>query len=476
MSSYSKIYSGQFNVKNINYANGLGFISKNFKSLNCIDFNKQYETLLLLFLEKDFTNNEILFLRNGILELFSAKLFLDNHTPKDKNYFFNEIHKENEIRYKDDPSKANLLENPDFIAYANQRAAKSVSLENEYYEISKELIKTELLIFKTKIERMGYVVHFKNDDVEIIETYKNEKKNNKIQLDKKEKNTATKINNPFILNASKRGKKVLTKILFEKVALIDVIDFINKNTTLETKELLINEINGTYNLMRNEFMFKVKDEDISKALNVLENSLEYVYMYKGDYERFNFYVRDFGSHKTIYNVWGLPTEYKEDTIKLVHLNNLMINYHDDFFENQVEGFEQIKHLGYIVNNLKEIFIDNNAVSNNVDSKNSSIGISKDKESKMAEKWYALLYWLELLSQNKKPPTTLEGSFVRKEIENIGKNKSGKSGQGFYREFTRMSVDIKNLKSFNNSFGKDWKNIIIELSNNDERIVNYLKNN
>jgi len=199
-------------------------------------------------------------------------------------------------------------------------------------------------------------------------------------------------------------------------------------------------------------------------------------MYKGDYERFNFYVRDFGSHKTIYNVWGLPTEYKEDTIKLVHLNNLMINYHDDFFENQVEGFEQIKHLGYIVNNLKEIFIDNNAVSNNVDSKNSSIGISKDKESKMAEKWYALLYWLELLSQNKKPPTTLEGSFVRKEIENIGKNKSGKSGQGFYREFTRMSVDIKNLKSFNNSFGKDWKNIIIELSNNDERIVNYLKNN
>lgn len=52
MSSFKKVYSEQFNVKNINYANALNFLSKIYKKLNYIDFYKDYDTKLLLFFRR----------------------------------------------------------------------------------------------------------------------------------------------------------------------------------------------------------------------------------------------------------------------------------------------------------------------------------------------------------------------------------------------------------------------------------------
>lgn len=42
---------------------------------------------------------------------------------------------------------------------------------------------------------------------------------------------------------------------------------------------------------------------------------------------------------TVYNVDGLPTVGFENSIKLVLLNNLMIDYFDGF-ANEIEGFEK----------------------------------------------------------------------------------------------------------------------------------------
>lgn len=56
------------------------------------------------FLEEDFSNNEVLFLRNGINEIHQAKVFLDKYQPKNQVYFYNEIYnqyvgKTNEITF-----------------------------------------------------------------------------------------------------------------------------------------------------------------------------------------------------------------------------------------------------------------------------------------------------------------------------------------------------------------------------------------
>jgi len=105
--------------------------------------------------------------------------------------------------------------------------------------------------------------------------------------------------------------------------------------------------------------------------------------------------------------------------------------------------------------------------------NNSNTIVQIKEKKPAEKWYALLYLLELKATNTKPPTNYEGDFIRKDIEEIGKKRTGTTGQSFYRECLKINEIINNNSLLEKSFDKDWKQKIIAISNNDELIISYL---
>lgn len=98
--------------------------------------------------------------------------------------------------------------------------------------------------------------------------------------------------------------------------------------------------------------------------------------------------------------------------------------------------------------------------------------NKGKRKKIAEKWYALLYWIELSANGQQPPKSIEGTFVKSEIEKIGREKTGTSGQSFYREF--IKIDLNNERLISNAFSKEWKNEIIRLSNNSLLISNYIQ--
>jgi hypothetical protein len=101
-------------------------------------------------------------------------------------------------------------------------------------------------------------------------------------------------------------------------------------------------------------------------------------------------------------------------------------------------------------------------------------LKKPKTDKISEKWYALLYCFELKVSGKAPPKGSEGTFDKKEIEKIGALKSNKSGQYFYKIF--KEIDINNQTLLNNMFGKDWKEKVIKLSNNNANIVKYINEN
>ena len=85
-------------------------------------------------------------------------------------------------------------------------------------------------------------------------------------------------------------------------------------------------------------------------------------------------------------------------------------------------------------------------------------VKPPKTVKFGEKWYALYYLLKLKSTNSKLSINSDGSFIKEELEEIGRKLSGRKGQGFYREILKNHNDL-NSKSLSYSFGKDWKDII-----------------
>lgn len=100
-----------------------------------------------------------------------------------------------------------------------------------------------------------------------------------------------------------------------------------------------------------------------------------------------------------------------------------------------------------------------------------------KSKKISDKWYALQYLLELKAKKLKPPTNSDGSFIKSEIEDIGKQRKSKStGQGFYKMFRLHINTIDNAKLIEKSFGKNWKETIFSLPNNDKITIDYIKKN
>ena len=111
-------------------------------------------------------------------------------------------------------------------------------------------------------------------------------------------------------------------------------------------------------------MFEINQDDIKTALEQSANNLEYVYAYEDDLLKFSIFIKDFGGFKTVQNVSGLLKEEKEKTIKLIYLNNLMIDYYDGFFIDTILGFENISHLKYVYNFLNNIDKDNKGININ----------------------------------------------------------------------------------------------------------------
>jgi hypothetical protein len=100
-------------------------------------------------------------------------------------------------------------------------------------------------------------------------------------------------------------------------------------------------------------------------------------------------------------------------------------------------------------------------------------VSNPKTKKISDKWYALLYLIEVEVYKKEIPTNFEGAFIKSEIEEIGKQRCKNLGQGFYRQVRDLKGNINNNISVKRLFNDNWKDVIIDLSNNDENIIKYL---
>ncbi|WP_396170157.1 hypothetical protein [Flavobacterium sp.] len=111
------------------------------------------------------------------------------------------------------------------------------------------------------------------------------------------------------------------------------------------------------------------------------------------------------------------------------------------------------------------------------SNNTELKTLDEKPKKFSEKWHAILYLLELQAANASPPENSEGSLIKDDIEEIGRQRiKGSKGQSFYRNVLKFRLDIKDKKSLKNILTDDWKEKIISLSNNNKSIIDYIEKN
>lgn len=133
-----------------------------------------------------------------------------------------------------------------------------------------------------------------------------------------------------------------------------------------------------------------------------------------------------------------------------------------------EQFSSLKEKHY--NNEISNFLNKDILTSITKSEQTSI----PKTRKIADKWHALLYLLEVEVYKKQIPTNFEGAFIKSQIEEIGKQRCKNSGQGFYRQVRDLKDNIGNNIDVKRLFNDNWKSVIIELSNDDEMIIKHLE--
>lgn len=99
---------------------------------------------------------------------------------------------------------------------------------------------------------------------------------------------------------------------------------------------------------------------------------------------------------------------------------------------------------------------------------------KSTKNKIPVKYYALYHWV-LIEMGLENHFELNENdqYPKKKITDYAENKYGlKDGQGFYRAF--RDIDLTNKLSIANSFGRGYKEKIIEISEYDSKVITHLK--
>jgi hypothetical protein len=93
------------------------------------------------------------------------------------------------------------------------------------------------------------------------------------------------------------------------------------------------------------------------------------------------------------------------------------------------------------------------------------------EQKPAVKHYVLTYLLECWAKDESYPIG-----EKKELERIGHQRmKGKSGNTFYKAFGRLcEKDIHNIKVLSEIGGDNWREIVLSLTNDREKVGAYLR--
>ena len=461
---------------------------------------------------------------DGTVQNYKSFLFNDAFT-----IFFNELNKLENVNVKNHKLRdgyhyflSQLSYAYDKVEFKNQKAYKNDDFNRDFNELE--------YVYNHRSSEFG--INFDLDDykfempsiMEIVNDAINQNLDLKVETTNKISSSDKKLLTPDKYNY----KSLLEKSgnYFEN--LINDPLFSTQNEYMNLKKTFIEDVHSTtahlkepYDYFLQEFdgdlqeWEKTQKEEINKSFLKLIKEL--------NQNKIFFFGCTFDNYKHNYNkrlnefleFYADSTEYDFIEDELKFLENILYdiqnseNAHNGYpqsgYDEFSKAYEFVSITGYkqyfFSHNKKETFLNKRMFEltseekvKDIDTLNNHINTDKDqtniieikknnsnifvqiKEKKPAEKWYALLYLLELQATNTKPPTNYEGDFIRKDMEEIGKKRTGTTGQSFYRECLKINEIINNNSLLEKSFNKDWKQKIIDISNNDELIIYHLKNN
>jgi len=151
--------------------------------------------------------------------------------------------------------------------------------------------------------------------------------------------------------------KLISDILYSNISSLSAIKYINANTTAQTIDLFLNELFHSYKIVECELLLQASIEDISEAIKLFEHQLDYIYVPNEALPKIQHFIRIIDSQQTIFNVGGFSNVPIENSIKLIYLNNIMVQYYDDFFAKSPEGFGSVSYFQQIVQGLKKHYLE-----------------------------------------------------------------------------------------------------------------------
>lgn len=251
-------------------------------------------------------------------------------------------------------------------------------------------------------------------------------------------------------------------------------DFINYqseqiNLELEYDSIFKIIITKELDITNEYFEYSSLDNYRNKLIDLLNN-------FKGHYNDSNnidFYKDQIiGYQSTI--PYNLEMRFKD---KICLKTKTIINYSQkrkiEFLNELIEKENPYKNKG---SKKPKIFA---STKNNSDSEND---VSQNNKG-LLHKWYALFYWIKLNAHGNQPPRNDFDEYKASEIKLIGKKiieekekdlGTTTGGQGFYKQVSKVKEFLNDQKQLKSNFGNNWKEKIIELSNNDKTIIEYIK--
>ena len=219
-------------------------------------------------------------------------------------------------------------------------------------------------------------------------------------------------------------------------------------------------------ILQNETQFNI-------YLNWVKDKIEKTYMHHPSKSFIEKWVKEYNLDEKDFPFYS---NSKILTILATSFDQYNLSYEDktiarlmqsDFF-NHALLLEADKILEFINNLLNN--------GNITESTTPSLTNQYNKPKKIAEKWYALQYLLQLKANRSKPPINQEGALIKSEIEKIGRKRIANSttGQSFYRSVQDHYNSINNSDMIKRTFGENWKEMILSLPNNTPETIEYLE--
>ncbi len=198
----------------------------------------------------------------------------------------------------------------------------------------------------------------------------------------------------------------------------------------------------------NNFLFDLRQKAIDRGVNKsLEINNEIIYLGCFDY---------------------LCLKFTGDTLITLPINEQIKN-NEIFKVNNYGCFDSL----FLAKECKKL---SNFINENLKFDNSNVPSEKPNK-KIPEKYYALYHWvlIEMGKEKAFEKNRITDKLDKPAIMKYGKEKHRlkTKGQVFYQ--TYRDIDITKKEAIARTFGKGYKEKLIEISNNDADVISYLKN-